>query len=229
MNSTRILVKQLANLYNNGAQNRLPKDSGSVTWHRSRWWCKTPNHGWECSFIKTAEHASTRWSGALKLCTGCPCIFFMRVLCSPCQPCLLAFWIVPNRRLTSVETSPRPDLDLILSRFRPDSDLKSPFSGPNQVEIRSKSGPNQVWREVFGSGRGRRGRSDWSGSVAPRKVSRLVDQCRQNKEHLVCYFLLAHYFSLLFFLWLYVSSVLWYSFRRFLTLFVDRGASLFFQ
>ena len=27
---------------------------------------------------------------------------------------------------------------------------KSPFSGPNQVEIGSKSGPNQVWAEGFG-------------------------------------------------------------------------------
>ena len=31
-----------------------------------------------------------------------------------------------------------------------DFDLKSRFSGPNQVEIRSKSGPNQVWAEGFG-------------------------------------------------------------------------------
>ena len=37
---------------------------------------------------------------------------------------------------------PRPDSDLI----RPDSDPKSAFC-PNQVEIRS--GPNQVWGEVF--------------------------------------------------------------------------------
>ena len=40
--------------------------------------------------------------------------------------------------------------DLIRTRFRPDLDLKSHFSGPNQVEIGSKSGPNQVRAEVFG-------------------------------------------------------------------------------
>ena len=38
---------------------------------------------------------------------------------------------------------PGPDLDLILTRFRPDFDLKLPF----QVRIRSKSGPNQVRAE----------------------------------------------------------------------------------
>ena len=41
--------------------------------------------------------------------------------------------------------------DLIWTRFRPDfnliSDLKSPSSGRNQVEIGSKSGPNQVRAE----------------------------------------------------------------------------------
>ena len=36
---------------------------------------------------------------------------------------------------------PGPDLDLTLTRFRPDFDLKSAFLGPNQVEIGSKSGP----------------------------------------------------------------------------------------
>ena len=36
---------------------------------------------------------------------------------------------------------PGPDLDLILTRFGPDFDLKSAFSGPNRVEIGSKSGP----------------------------------------------------------------------------------------
>ena len=41
-------------------------------------------------------------------------------------------------------------LDLISTRFRPDLDLKSRFSGPNQVEIGSKSGPNQVWVDGFG-------------------------------------------------------------------------------
>ena len=67
--------------------------------------------------------------------------------------------------------------DLIQTWFWPDSDLKSAFSGPNQIEIRSeirsKSGPNQVWGEVFGGGWGQRGRSSWNGSVAPRKVSSL--------------------------------------------------------
>ena len=41
------------------------------------------------------------------------------------------------------------------------------FSGPNQVKIRSDSGPNQVWGEGFRGGRVQRGRSGWEGSVAP--------------------------------------------------------------
>ena len=42
---------------------------------------------------------------------------------------------------------PGPHLDLISTRFRPDFDLKSAFLGPNQVDIGSKSGPNQVRAE----------------------------------------------------------------------------------
>ena len=59
---------------------------------------------------------------------------------------------------------PGPDFDLISTRFRPDFDLKSAFSGPNQVEIGSKSGP--------GGGVGARGVGPAGrGPVAPRKVS----------------------------------------------------------
>ena len=51
-------------------------------------------------------------------------------------------------------------MDLILTRNRPDFDLKSAFSGPNQVEIGSKSGPG---RGVGARGAGPAGR----GPVAP--------------------------------------------------------------
>ena len=51
---------------------------------------------------------------------------------------------------------PRPDLDLILTQI-----------GRFQVQIRSKSGPNQVCAEVFGGGRGERGRSGWDGPGGP--------------------------------------------------------------
>ena len=54
----------------------------------------------------------------------------------------------PSRTCPSgTDPPPGPDLDLIWTRFRPDFDLKSAFSGPNQVEIGSKSGPNQVRAE----------------------------------------------------------------------------------
>ena len=78
---------------------------------------------------------------------------------------------------TPPNTSPPPP-DLIRTRFWPDSNLnqtrKGRISGPNQVEIRSKSGLNQVWGKVFGGVRGWEGRSGWNGSVAPRKVSTLT-------------------------------------------------------
>ena len=45
------------------------------------------------------------------------------------------------------------DSDLILTRF----------SGPNRLEIRSKSGANQVRGEGFGGDRCWRGRSGWEG------------------------------------------------------------------
>ena len=48
--------------------------------------------------------------------------------------------------------------------FRPYSDLKRHVSGPKQVEIRSKSGPNQVQGRAV---RGRRGWSSGKGPVAP--------------------------------------------------------------
>ena len=48
----------------------------------------------------------------------------------------------PTRTYPSGTDPPEPlRPDLIWTRFRPDLDLKSPFSGPNQVEIGSKSGP----------------------------------------------------------------------------------------
>ena len=56
-----------------------------------------------------------------------------------------------------------------LTWFWPDSDLKTVFSGPNPVKIRSKSGPNQVRGEGFRAGRVQRGRSGWEGSEAPRE------------------------------------------------------------
>ena len=58
----------------------------------------------------------------------------------------------PPTRTYPSGTNPAEPLrpDLIRTRFRPDSDLKTPFSGLNQVEIGSKSGPNQVWAEGFG-------------------------------------------------------------------------------
>ena len=40
---------------------------------------------------------------------------------------------------------PGPDSDLIFTWFWPDSDPKSAFERPNQVKIRSKLGPHQVW------------------------------------------------------------------------------------
>ena len=61
-------------------------------------------------------------------------------------------------------SSEHPSPDLIWTRFWPDSDLTSPFSGR---EIRCKSGPSG------GDGRGQRVRSGWNGSVAPLSISRL--------------------------------------------------------
>ena len=63
--------------------------------------------------------------------------------------------------------SRRPALDPIWSRFRPDLDLETRISGPNQVRIRSRLGPSHV----FGGGRGWRGRSGWDGPAAPRNES----------------------------------------------------------
>ena len=59
------------------------------------------------------------------------------------------------------------------TKSRPDLDLKRRISGPNQVEIRSTSGPNQVWGGGCseGAGAGEVGPTD---SVAPQKVSTLV-------------------------------------------------------
>ena len=66
--------------------------------------------------------------------------------------------------------------DLISTRFRPDLELKTPFSGPNRaeigVEIRPASGPGGGVR----LGRCRRGRSGWgclcssSGKSLHRKI-----------------------------------------------------------
>ena len=67
---------------------------------------------------------------------------------------------------TSYRDPPAGPTGLILTRFRPDSDL-----GPNQVDIRSKSGPNQVRAEGIGAGGvGPPG----SGPVAPGKVFTLL-------------------------------------------------------
>ena len=92
---------------------------------------------------------------------------FPEELQGPPQPDL------PLRHRPTRTPPPRPDSDPISTRFRPDSDLKRVISGRNQVEIRSKSGPNQVWAEGFswvgarGVGPGRRV------PVAPRKVSKI--------------------------------------------------------
>ena len=54
----------------------------------------------------------------------------------------------PSRTYPSSTDPPKPlRPGLISARFRPDSDLKRVISGLNQVEIRSKSGPNQVQAE----------------------------------------------------------------------------------
>ena len=60
--------------------------------------------------------------------------------------------------------------DVIWIRFWPDFDLIWGISGPNRVQIRSKSGSNHVRGEGRGGGLARRGRSGWNGPVAPRKV-----------------------------------------------------------
>ena len=75
---------------------------------------------------------------------------------------------------------PEPDSDPILTRSRPDLDLKRRISSPNRVEIGSKSGPNQVRGVGFGGGRVQRGRSGWEGSVAPPES--LDSRCR-NRAH----------------------------------------------
>ena len=62
--------------------------------------------------------------------------------------------------------SEHPRADLIWTRFWPDLDLKSPFSG-------QKSGPNQVWANVFGEGWAQRGRSSCHGPVGPPKVLKI--------------------------------------------------------
>ena len=78
----------------------------------------------------------------------------------------------PSRTHPSGTDPPEPLCpDLIRTRFRPDFDLIRVISGPNQVETRSKWGPNQVWAEGFSwvgaRGVGPGGRVP----VAPRKVS----------------------------------------------------------
>ena len=86
-----------------------------------------------------------------------------------------------------------PDLDPYSTRFRPDSDLKRVISGPNQVEIKSKSGPKQVRAEGFSwvgaGGVGPGGRIP----VAPRKVSKIsLTEVDKNFDCAVSYWELAH-------------------------------------
>ena len=68
---------------------------------------------------------------------------FRRSYREPPQPDL-PLWHRPTRT-----PPPGPDSDLISTRFRPDLDLQRVISGPNQVEIGSKSGTNQVRAEGF--------------------------------------------------------------------------------
>ena len=77
--------------------------------------------------------------------------------------------------------------DLISTRFRPDSDLKRVISGPNQVEIGSKSGPKQVWAEGF-SWVGARRNIIPGGRVpaAPRKVPSVLGQRNLPLGRLLC-------------------------------------------
>ena len=73
-------------------------------------------------------------------------------------------------RLSGGPTGPsQPDLPLSPEHVRPDLDWTQIVTrkGRFQVQIRSKSGPIQVCAEVFGGGRGKRGRSGWNGPVGP--------------------------------------------------------------
>ena len=81
------------------------------------------------------------------------------------------------------------DSDLLLTCFWLDSDLKSPFPGPSQVEITSKSSPKQVWGEAFGGvGAGGVG-PGWNGSVAlPESLEVRLFQTKPEEPSILCFF-----------------------------------------